>query len=139
MGFRQHCYWKLESHSHEDSYQTTVEKTSALVLDSIRRQMVSDVPICTFLSGGIDSSVVSAICAGELKKKGKQLHTFSFDFTGNDQFFQANDFQPSRDRPYVEMMVKFLESNHHYLECSSTVQADRLYDSVLAHDLPGDG
>ncbi len=135
-GMKDCCYWKLESHPHEECYEDTVEKTAFLIEDSIRRQMVSDVPICTFLSGGIDSSVVSAICAGELKKKGKQLHTFSFDFTGNDQFFQANDFQPSRDRPYVEMMVKFLESNHHYLECSSTVQADRLYDSVLAHDLP---
>lgn len=135
-GLQKKTYWKLESHPHSDGYGETVEKVSFLVQDSIRRQMVSDVPICTFLSGGIDSSVVSAICAGELKKKGKQLHTFSFDFTGNDQFFQANDFQPSRDRPYVEMMVKFLESNHHYLECSSTVQADRLYDSVLAHDLP---
>lgn len=135
-GMRDCCYWKLESRPHKDSLEETIEKTSFLIQDSIRRQMVSDVPICTFLSGGIDSSVVSAICAGELKKKGKQLHTFSFDFTGNDQFFKANDFQPSRDRPYVEMMAEFLESNHHYLECSSTVQADRLYDSVLAHDLP---
>lgn len=135
-GFRQHCYWKLESHSHEDSYQTTVEKTSALVLDSIRRQMVSDVPICTFLSGGIDSSLVSAVCAAELKKKGERLRTFSFDFVGNEQNFQANSFQPSQDRPYVEQMVSFLNSDHQYLLCDTREQADYLKQSVDAHDLP---
>lgn len=135
-GVKDTCYWKLESRPHEDSPEETVEKTAFLLQDAIRRQMVSDVPICTFLSGGIDSSVVSAVCAKELEKKGKQLHTFSFDFSGNDTFFQANAFQPSRDRPYVEKMVDFLGSCHHYLECSTVTQADRLYDSVLAHDLP---
>lgn len=54
---------------HEDSYEETVEKTRFLVEDSVRRQMVSDVPICTFLSGGVDSSLVSSICARELEKR----------------------------------------------------------------------
>lgn len=138
-GFHLKCYWKLESRPHEDSYEETIEKTSFLVQDSIRRQMVSDVPICTFLSGGVDSSLVSAVCAAELKKQGKQLNTFSFDFVNNDRYFKANAFQPSQDRPYVDQMVKFLNSNHHYLECDNLTQADRLYDSVLAHDLPAMG
>lgn len=66
------------------------------------------------LSGGVDSSLVSAICAAELKKKGEQLVTYSFDFTGNDQYFKSNSFQPSQDRPYVEQMVEFLGSEHHF-------------------------
>lgn len=70
------CYWKLESHPHEDSYEKTIEKTAFLVEDSIKRQMVSDVPICTFLSGGVDSSLVSSICAKELKKKISSLAPF---------------------------------------------------------------
>ena len=138
-GIRQQSYWKLVSRPHEDSYERTIEKTSFLVKDSVRRQMVSDVPICTFLSGGVDSSLVSAICAKELKKQGKRLTTFSFDFVDNDKFFRANSFQPSQDRPYVEQMVKFLDSDHHYLECGNLTQADRLFDSVLAHDLPAMG
>ncbi|MEY8356395.1 asparagine synthase (glutamine-hydrolyzing) [Lachnospiraceae bacterium 54-53] len=138
-GFHLKCYWKLESRPHEDSYEETVEKTSFLVQDSIRRQMVSDVPICTFLSGGVDSSLVSAVCAAELKKQGKRLTTFSFDFVNNDKYFKASAFQPSMDRPYVDQMVKFLDSDHHYLECDNLTQADRLYDSVLAHDLPAMG
>lgn len=135
-GLRQTCYWKLESRPHEDSYEKTVEKTTHLVLDSIRRQMVSDVPICTFLSGGVDSSLVSAVCAAELRKKGERLNTFSFDFTGNDRNFKASSFQPSQDRPYVDKMVEYLGSNHRFLECSTQDQAGRLKDSVDAHDLP---
>ena len=129
-------YFRLESRPHFDSYKTTVEKTSFLVRDAICRQMISDVPICTFLSGGVDSSVVSAVCASELKKKGQTLTTFSFDFIENDKFFKANSFQPSQDRPYVDKMVEFLHSDHHYLECSNTTQADLLTRSVDAHDLP---
>lgn len=135
-GIQQTCYWKLESHPHEDDEATTIEKTSELVIDAIQRQMVSDVPICTFLSGGVDSSLVSAVCAKELKKQNKQLNTFSFDFTGNDQYFHASTFQPSQDRPYVDQMVAHLDSNHHYLECSIENQTDFLKESVDAHDLP---
>lgn len=138
-GVSSHCYWKLVSLPHEDSYEKTIEKTAFLVQDSIKRQMVSDVPICTFLSGGVDSSLVSAVCAAELKKQGKKLTTFSFDFVNNDKYFKANSFQPSQDRPFVDRMVEFLDSDHHYLECGNTDQADRLCDSVLAHDLPAMG
>ena len=138
-GIRLSGYWKLESRPHMDSYRETVEKTSFLVTDSIERQMVSDVPICTFLSGGVDSSLVSAVCANALRKQGKRLTTYSFDFIDNDRYFKASSFQPSQDRPFVEEMAAFLQSDHHYLECSSLVQADRLYDSVLAHDLPAMG
>ena len=65
-------YWKLESRPHEDSYEETIEKTSFLVQDAVRRQMVSDVPICTFLSGGVDSSLVSAIL--RIKEAGETSH-----------------------------------------------------------------
>ena len=136
LGFTTHTYFRLESRPHEDSYEDTIEKTRFLITDAIKRQMVSDVPICTFLSGGIDSSLVSAVCAKELKTQGQTLTTYSFDFTENDKYFRANSFQPSMDRPYVDKMTAFLHSDHHYLECGSQIQADKLYESVDAHDLP---
>ena len=132
----QKTYWKLQSHEHEDNYETTVAKTRQLLLDAITRQMVSDVPVCTFLSGGVDSSVVSAVCAKIYQEKGKQLTTFSFDFTDNDLYFKANSFQPTQDRPFVDKMVSFIDSDHRYLECDNRIQAELLYDSVKAHDLP---
>lgn len=136
-GMREIQYWKLESKLHTDSYEETIEKTAFLLKDSIVRQMVSDIPICTFLSGGVDSSIVTAVCAKELAKQGIQLNTFSFDFDGNDKFFQANSFQPSRDRPYVDKMVEYLKTNHTYLECNNEKLADYLYTAVDAKDLPG--
>ena len=135
-GISTECYWKLASHVHEDDFTTTVETTRELVLDAIRRQMVSDVPICTFLSGGVDSSLVTAVCAQELKKKGEQMHTFSFDFTGNSRNFRPSAFQPSQDRPYVDLVVDALKTDHRYLECGTEDQFAYLEASVDAHDLP---
>ncbi|WP_352399294.1 asparagine synthase (glutamine-hydrolyzing) [Anaerotignum sp.] len=135
-GTQSTCYWKLASRVHEDDYDTTVEKTKELLIDSIKRQMVSHVPICSFLSGGVDSSIVTAVCAAELAKKGEQMNTFSFDFVGNDKFFEASSFQPSQDRPFVDIMVKYLNTNHRYLECSIQDQTNCLKDSVDARDLP---
>lgn len=129
-------FWHLSSMPHRDNYEMTIERTRFLLTDAIKRQMVSDVPICTFLSGGVDSSVVSAVCASELKKEGKPLTTYSFDFEDNDKYFQSNSFQPSQDAPYVKKMVEFLDSDHHYLFCDNEQQADLLYESVDAHDLP---
>ncbi|MFP3154023.1 asparagine synthase (glutamine-hydrolyzing) [Lachnospiraceae bacterium ZAX-1] len=129
-------YWELVGRVHTDSYEATVKKVSHLVQDSIIRQMISDVPICTFLSGGLDSSLVSAICSRELKKQGKQLDTFSFDFAGNKENFKSNSFQSSLDRPFVDIMVEHIDSHHTYLECTNQIQADYLYDAVDARDLP---
>ena len=129
-------YWKLKSHPHTDSMQRTIEKTAWLVEDAVKKQMLSDIPISTFLSGGVDSSLVTAICAKELKKSGKVLNTFSFDFQDNNKYFKSNSFQPSQDRPFVEQMVAHTGTNHRFLECSNQNQLDCLYKAVDARDLP---
>lgn len=129
-------YWQLESHVHEDTFPETVEKTAWLIKDAVKRQMQADVPICTFLSGGIDSSLVTAICAKELKKQGQQLDTFSFDFEGNQKYFKANAFQPSQDRPWAEKMVQYAGTKHRYLECDNEDLVSYLYKAVDAADLP---
>lgn len=129
-------FWSLKGQLHTDSYDQTVEKVSWLVQDSILKQMVSDVPICTFLSGGLDSSLVSAVLSRQLKKEGKQLTTFSFDFVGNQENFRPNSFQASLDRPFVDIMVSHIGSSHTYLECDNLKQADGLLDAVIARDLP---
>lgn len=131
-----HIYWQLIARPHSQSYAETTATVAALVEDSVQRQMVSDVPICTFLSGGLDSSLVSAICARQLAQQGEQLQTYSFDFVDNDKNFQANSFQSSLDRPFVDIMVKHLNSRHTYLECTNQKQADYLYKAVDARDLP---
>lgn len=134
--FKCHTYWKLESLVHKDNYEETMEKTSYLITDAIKMQMLSDVPICTFLSGGVDSSLVTAICSKELRKQGKILDTYSFDFVNNDVNFKSNAFQPSQDRPWVDKMKDFSQTNHCYLECGNEDQYEHLFEAVEARDLP---
>ena len=129
-------YWKLTSIPHTDSLQTTIDKTAYLLEDSIKLQTLSDIPICTFLSGGLDSSIVSAICSNIVQKKNATLTTYSFDYTNNNIYFISNDFQPSEDRPYVDIMKDYIGSNHIYLECSYDTLYDLLYKTVDARDLP---
>lgn len=135
-GINQHCYWKLQSRPHEESYEKTVEHTRYLIENAVRKQMLSDVPVCTFLSGGVDSSLVTAICSSELKKQGKVLSTYSFDFKDNDINFQANNFQPSQDRPWVDVVRKYADTQHFYLECRNEELYDYLFEAVDARDLP---
>ena len=130
------AYWKLLSRPHEDSLERTIEKTAWLLTDAVKLQMLADIPIATFLSGGIDSSLVTAICAKELKKQGKQLNTFSFDFTDNGKYFQSNAFQPSQDRPFAEQMAQYCNTRHRFLECGNAEQLRCLYKAVDARDLP---
>lgn len=135
-GLCSHAYWKLVSRVHEDSEKETIEKTEFLVTDAVRGQMLSDVDICTFLSGGVDSSLVTAICSKELAKQGKTLDTYSFDFVKNDVNFKANAFQPSLDRPWVDTMKDFAHTNHVYLECNNEQLYAYLFEAVRARDLP---
>lgn len=136
-GFTEGSYWKLEAKPHTDSYEQTVDQVSFLVHDAIERQMISDVPVCSFLSGGLDSSIITAVASAFMETNGSTLNTFSFDFTGNDRFFQSNSFQPSRDRPYVDRLLSHFPVHHTYLECDEKTLADLLSDAVCAKDLPG--
>ncbi|MCR5737023.1 MAG: asparagine synthase (glutamine-hydrolyzing) [Eubacterium sp.] len=133
-GFEDHCYWRLKSLQHTESYEETISHCSFLIEDSIKRQMVSDIPICTFLSGGLDSSLVTAIVAKEFGET--PLTTFSFDFVDNQKNFKANPYQCSMDRPFVDLMKDYVNSKHHYLECDSKTQLDCLYRTVDARDMP---
>lgn len=135
-GVKDLTYWQLESLPHEDSQAETVEKTAFLIQDAVRRQLKPEFPVCTFLSGGVDSSLVSAICAAELKKQNRRLTTFSFEFQDSEKFFRPSSCQPSLDAPYVRKMVQFLDSDHSILTCTSRDQFDALNASVEAHDLP---
>lgn len=136
-GLHDETYWELTSREHTESYRDTVAHTRFLVEDAIKRQMVSDVPVCTFLSGGIDSSIVTAIAANYMNTRGKTLNTFSFDFKDNDRYFKANAFQPERDLPYVNRMLEEYETAHSYLECDENSLFKALFAAVDAKDMPG--
>lgn len=131
-------YWQVKSQQHNETLEETVEHVSYLVKDSIVRQLVSDVPVCTFLSGGVDSSAITAIAAEHFKKEGKgQLHTYSIDYEENDQYFKSNDFQPNADKMYINLMVNKFGTLHHNSIISNQDLADYLTEAVLVRDQPG--
>ena len=128
-------YWKLKDHEHREDFFETVEIVRELVLDSIRRQMVSDVPIGTFLSGGLDSSLITAVCAGNCA--GDPLPTFSLDFQDNDRHFVAGYFQPESDNSYIALMQEKFQTDHHWTVLSPEQLVAAMEKSTVARDLPG--
>ena len=136
-GLRLWQYWSMNDREHTDSFDQTVEKVRGLVIDSIERQLVSDVPIGTFLSGGLDSSIISSIANRYLKERGEVLHTFSVDYKDNDQYFTKSKFQPDSDLEYIKKMNDYLGAEHHRIVLDTDQLVEALYEAVDARDLPG--
>jgi asparagine synthase (glutamine-hydrolysing) len=137
-GIRVQRYWELQSMPHTDDLETTTAKVHELVEDSIERQLVSDVPVCTFLSGGLDSSIISAVAADRYRKQGKSpLDTYAIDYIDNEKFFKASDFQPNSDQYWSSRMSEFLNTNHRRVLIDSPQLADALNNATIARDLPG--
>ncbi len=130
-------YWKLKDRVHTESFEETAEKVRQLVVDSIQRQMVSDVEIGTFLSGGLDSSLISSVCAEKMCTDGQRLKTFSLDFENNDKYFVPGKFQPNSDNQYISIMQKYLDTNHHWTVITPEQLMDELMNATIARDLPG--
>lgn len=137
-GLKTYAYWQLESRPHEDDFATTVEKVRELLQDAVERQLVSDVPICTLLSGGLDSSMISAFAAKHFEQNGLgKLHTFSVDYIDNEKHFQASDFQPNSDAPWIKRMVEYLGSEHHDIRIDNAELVNVLKEAAYFRDLPG--
>lgn len=98
-GFEEKCYWKLQAREHTDNYAQNVEHVGCLVRDAIARQMASDVPVCSFLSGGLDFSIITAEASRFMGERCGALNTFLSILCGKDQFFHSNRFQPARTGP----------------------------------------
>lgn len=130
-------YWKLTDRIHTDSFEDTVEYVKFLVTDAIQRQMVSDVEIGTFLSGGLDSSLISSICAKKMKDEGKRLTTFSVDYKNNEKYFVPGKFQPNSDNSYIAIMQEYLQSNHYWTVLTPEQLFAALEEATVARDLPG--
>ena len=131
-------YWKLESKVHTDNLGKTCDNVRFLLEDSISRQLVSDVPLCTFLSGGLDSSIITLYASKYCKKHNlPPLNTYSVDYVDNDKNFVKTDFQPNSDNYYINLMTEKLNTNHHTVVLDTPELASALEDAMIARDFPG--
>lgn len=137
-GMKITCYWQLESAPHEDDEAQTAEKVGALLADTARRQLLSDVPVCTLLSGGLDSSALTALAVDYYQRSGQgRLHTFSVDYVDNDKHFQSHAFQPNADAPWIQRMSEHFSTSHHAVQFDTPELVDALEAAVIAKDMPG--
>lgn len=132
-GFRDNVYHQFETKEHKDSYEDTLENITYLLNQSIDGLKSSVIPISCLLSGGLDSSIVTAKLA---EMNNQTLSTYSLEFDNSKQHFKANAFQPALDAPFVQEMATHLETKHTIYTCNNQIQLDYLKKSVLAHDLP---
>ena len=137
-GFHLHKYWKFTSKPYVDSFAETCDKIKFLLEDSIKRQLVSDVPLCILLSGGLDSSIITAYASNYYKKNDlPALNTFSVDYVDNDKNFIKSDFQPNSDNEFINLMVDKYGTKHTKIMLDTPELAKHLEDAMIARDVPG--
>lgn len=130
-------YWELKAKEISVSGEEAAENVKNLLVDATNRQLVSDVPLAVFLSGGLDSSVISALSAENYKSKGQILSTYSFEYEGNKENFKSSLFQPQGDDEYAVFLADYLGTNHTVLTAPTKSVVDYLYNATEARDLPG--
>lgn len=135
--FKKRRYWELKAAVCTESRDEVIAHTRFLLTDAIERQLVSDVPLCTLLSGGLDSTVISGVAARCLKERGEELSTYSFEYEGNRESFHSSLFQPQSDDDYARFAAEFLGTEHHILAASTEDVVNALKPAAAARDFPG--
>ncbi|ACB84544.1 asparagine synthase (glutamine-hydrolyzing) [Natranaerobius thermophilus] len=132
-------YWQVKSSVHKDSKKVTALKVHDLLKDAVQRQLVSDVPICTFLSGGIDSSALTAFASKKLTRKEgyNPLNTYSISYEENERYFSSNNFQPTGDKQWIDVVSNQFGTTHHQNVISIETLVNYLKEAVYVRDLPG--
>jgi asparagine synthase (glutamine-hydrolysing) len=137
-GVRTTRYWTLETREHTDDQATTVAHVRELLEDIVRRQLIADVPRCTLLSGGLDSSAMTAIAAQQLGVVGERVRSFAVDFVGQTENFVADEWRGTPDGPYVHDVAERSRTDHEDIVLDSHELADpEVRRTVIrARDLP---
>lgn len=131
-------YWSLKSTPHTDTFDETCNHVKYLLESSIKHQLITDKPLCTFLSGGLDSSIITKYAADDCKIKNKEtLSTYSVDYKDNDKNFIKNDFQPNSDSEFIQILKNTLKTNHHHIIIDTPELYSSLKDAMISRDFPG--
>lgn len=119
-------YWSLSSIITEDaltSEQQALDKLQDLIESSVRYRLISDVTYGTLLSGGIDSSLVTAVAQ---RVCGERLNTFSIGFKDSKH----------DESQYSEQVARQLNTSHYHLVMTEQDAMDRVADLFYYYDEP---
>ncbi len=131
-------YFTINAREHTEDEIETIEHTRYLIQDSIKRQLVSDVPLCCFLSGGLDSSIITQTASEYNKQMGSgKINTYSVEYKDNEKYFKKSIFQPNQDIEYIHIMTESADTEHHQVVIDNRRLAEALPDAAIARDLPG--
>lgn len=105
------------------SFEAATEKLDWLIKDSVKKQLISDVPLGTFCSGGVDSSLVTALAA---RFSTEPINTFSVGF-----YEKGYD-----ETAYARMVSKKYGTRHHEIKLTNQEFADLLPKMIWHNDEP---
>jgi asparagine synthase (glutamine-hydrolysing) len=138
-GITERRYWELQSYEHTDDLDTTVGHVRELLDDIVERQLVADVPLCSLLSGGLDSSAITALAARSLAAGGRgPVRSFAVDFVGRTENFQADALRATPDGPYARELAAHVAADHSDIMLDTAQLMDPLNRErvLMARDLP---
>ncbi|WBO68140.1 asparagine synthase (glutamine-hydrolyzing) [Streptomyces camelliae] len=137
-GISTRVYWRLRTLAHPDDRDTTIATVRSLLDDIVRRQLVADVPRCTLLSGGLDSSAMTAIASRQLAEQGERVRSFAVDFVGRTDNFVADDLRGTPDTPFVHDVAELARTDHQDIVLDAQSLADPAVRErvIRARDLP---
>jgi asparagine synthase (glutamine-hydrolysing) len=124
-GIRQRRFWRLQSRARTDSPAATKVRVRSLLDEIVGRQVDRDVSVGTLLSGGIDSSLVSALAARATSARGERISSFVIDFTGHREHLAAADvLHDSVDAEFAAQVAEMCGTRHHRVLLDSGRLAD---------------
>ena len=129
-------YWQLHSHPHEDDPAETAAKVRELLERSVQEQLVADVPVGLLLSGGLDSSAITALAA---RNRTGSIASYVVDFTDHDRYLGGTYVpQQDRDTPFADEIAALWGTNHTRIEQDPIQLAspDLRERIVWARDMP---
>ncbi|MBR0277441.1 MAG: asparagine synthase (glutamine-hydrolyzing) [Clostridia bacterium] len=136
-GLKLKTYWELKAQEFRGNSKTASEHTKCLLEDAVKQQIIADVPLCTFLSGGLDSSVITAIASKAYKERGEILPTYSFEYEDNKKNFKQSLFQPQGDDEFAVFLAEWLGTKHTVLTAPTLSVAQNLIPAAVYRDIPG--
>ncbi|MEU6176538.1 asparagine synthase (glutamine-hydrolyzing) [Streptomyces coeruleorubidus] len=132
------AYWKLEARPHDDDLDTTISRVRELLRTAVAGQTVSDVPLCSLLSGGLDSSAVATFAAEALRTRAEPLSCFSVAFSSGGPDAAAHGSAPLGDAHYAAELAGHIGAAHKDIVLDARLLSDPTTRAAVlrARDLP---